>query len=872
MAWACSSDTTSPHSTSSATDATNLDGSELDSDSDASASSPLAPTPPVEGVSPDGHPDVRAELEDDEVRLGRIRGPGETGFEGIWSHCRIGDFKLYNAEIAVCIQNETTNRHAVFSGGKIVDARPVGYEGADTLDEVMPLVRLGTVRARSVRVVRDGSRGGPAVLRVEGRDVPVAQVFGVAGRGLGTGADVDVTLEYRLQPGSRSVEMLTWISGSNARRVQIGDWFGGGDRTRVWRPGEGFQTADAPFAWIGAIATTNREMSYGWVTSGEPASSVSLLAERVPWVAARTSSIEAPGDAGRLHRRWFVVGDGTLESIRRRARRLRSNPPEGAERQLRLVDASGDPVADRGVTFYRDQRPVTFGRTDDAGSIDVQLESGEWRLEIEPASGGATIERTLSWSEGRTDARVSVPTPGRLDWTIREADTKTPVTARIATRGEGREEWFARKGELDVPLAAGSYRVVVMRGPEYEAKRLDVAIEPGETDERTLDLERVLETEGWLSGDFHQHLEPSIDSAVHVRERVLENAAVGVEFVVPTDHDVVTDLNDTIRDLGLEDRLATVSGVEVSPLEAHFNLYPMPHHHDERGFGTVDLATFENGAPRKRTVPELIDRAHRLEHDPFVQLNHARDETSGLLELVDYDPERPPSAVAHPQSTFRFDTMEIVNGFDRVCRLFADWSGLLNAGYTPTGLGNSDTHGLGGQSGLPRNYLKTSSAPGEADAETLRRALNEMQVTVGAHAFVELTGEHQPGDRIASESGEVSFEVRVQTPGWSTIEHLVVVANGRVVDQIDRSEGRAARIVDIDRSIDVSLDRDGWVVFLAWGPPPSGPIRYGAPAMAFTNPVFVDLDGDADGDGDPWEAPGARSLSLGPITESSLCQ
>jgi hypothetical protein len=67
---------------------------------------------------------------------------------------------------------------------------------------------------------------------------------------------------------------------------------------------------------------------------------------------------------------------------------------------------------------------------------------------------------------------------------------------------------------------------------------------------------------------------------------------------------------------------------------------------------------------------------------------------------------------------------------------------------------------------------------------------------------------------------------------------------------------------DFDQTIEASFERDSWVVFVAWGPVPAIGWGHGKPALAFTNPIYIDTDGDIDGNGDVWEEPGPGIIEV----------
>src|SRR5690554_6793080 len=134
-----------------------------------------------------------------------------------------------------------------------------------------------------------------------------------------------------------------------------------------------------------------------------------------------------------------------------------------------------------------------------------------------------------------------------------------------------------------------------------------------------------------------------------------------------------------------------------------------------------------------------------------------------MLNQVGFDPELGPEAVDDARFTTDFDVIEVVNRYDDTCQLLADWSGLLNYGVRLTGVGNSDTHNLSGESGLPRNFLRIDKAPKDVTRDDLRTAMRSGRVTVGSHAFIDFSDGKLPGDLLEINAGEsVDFGVRVQ--------------------------------------------------------------------------------------------------------------
>ena len=99
----------------------------------------------------------------------------------------------------------------------------------------------------------------------------------------------------------------------------------------------------------------------------------------------------------------------------------------------------------------------------------------------------------------------------------------------------------------------GEQHLYISRGPEYEIETVDVQVKPGETAQVTARLKRVVDTSDYISGDFHLHARPSLDSSLPIDERIRSVIGEGVELLVSTDHNFVTDYRPTLDAMGVED-------------------------------------------------------------------------------------------------------------------------------------------------------------------------------------------------------------------------------------------------------------------------------------------------------------------------------
>lgn len=251
-----------------------------------------------------------------------------------------------------------------------------------------------------------------------------------------------------------------------------------------------------------------------------------------------------------------------------------------------------------------------------------------------------------------------------------------------------------------------------------------------------------------------------------------------------------------------------------------------------------------------------------------------------------------------------FDALEMMNGFpfgrDAEGRpievesnaVMRDWLGFLAFGFRPTAVGVSDAHGQ--QAGYPRTYVDIGGAKPSAAtiSEALRAgravASNGVVVRISAgdatrrfglgalaptdadgHTIVDVEVEANPDydvDRI-----ELFVNTRVLSPGvlgedGSIARPALVPTYTQDVtsELLTRGNGGKARLSKA--TFDVAVNKDSYVVARVRGQEPLYPFlvtegggtvqvgasdapaffssRYGAPAYAITNPIYLDRDGD----------------------------
>ena len=548
-----------------------------------------------------------------------------------------------------------------------------------------------------------------------------------------------------------------------------------------------------------------------------------------------------------------------------------------------LAELSGLPTApvrghvtgttDRALVFGRDAQgnPQVRAHTGDGGAfeLDVPASVVEWYAAIDPGRSSGLA----SFVPGTPrDLVLDVSPGGDLHVTILDADTRKPLTARLLVHGvngtvdpsfgpdyraSGAGPLIdALRGDVMTPLPSGHYRIAATKGIEWsiDAKVVDIA--PGRVTDVELVPRHVVPTPGVLGCDLHVHARPSFDSPVSPEDRVLSLAAAGIDFAVPSEHNIVGDYSSAIDTMDLRGEFLTVTGVEVTTYSkgfGHFGVFPYP--------------LTQKVPPFKHTSMNAIFRVVRA-GDPnrYFQLNHPRLPGGiGYLSNIGFDPKLPRTRI---HNRIDFDGIEVFNGYDserpdRVEQVLHDYWALLNFGWRFVATGSSDSHRIQFHwAGYPRTMVTVDPHPG-AEGETkpvdpltvvanIKRG--HATVTSGPIIEFELGGGH-PGDEVSTSEDPLHGHVRVRAAPWIDVTRVDVVVGGRVARSFDvpsrptqlgvepgTREEAAARTVRFDSDIDVAVGPDnGWVQIIARGERrmddvlPFMPV----PPFGFTNPIYV---------------------------------
>lgn len=509
----------------------------------------------------------------------------------------------------------------------------------------------------------------------------------------------------------------------------------------------------------------------------------------------------------------------------------------------------------------------------DDGSVQIQLPPGTYRYRVTDVARPTVSGNVEIVADGDTEIEVELEPAGRIALDVRgtgeDAGIVFPCKAQFIGLGGTqnphfgvdiqahgcRNQYHSERGDFSVEVPPGKYLIMVTRGIEY-THFVDVAVvKAGETVEVRGDLQRVVDTSGWISSDFHNHSTPSGDNYCGTDDRVINLAAEQIEFAPTTEHNRIYDWAPHIEKLGLKAVLSTVVGIELTGPGPHFNSFP---------FKSRPWLQ-DGGAPVWQTDPRINAIVLRDFQgggaDRYVQINHPnvgryfRDRNAdGIADGGFVDLERLVDA-AEVWSTEILNTNLRVDG--RENRAFA-WLQLLNQGRMMYCVAVSDAHSVFGNGvGGWRTYLPSSTDdPSAVDsAEITRHAkAGRMVVTNGPFLEVELDDGTLPGGHAIAE-GEVELLVKVQCTDWIDIDRVQVLVNGRQPADLnftraDHKEMFGNGVVKFEQRIKVPLSSDAHLIVAAVGEGFNLKTGYGESwqskmhPVAYNNPIFIDVDGN----------------------------
>ncbi len=494
-------------------------------------------------------------------------------------------------------------------------------------------------------------------------------------------------------------------------------------------------------------------------------------------------------------------------------------------------------------------------------------------------------------------------------------------------------------GTLELP--PGTYVVYASRGLEYTIDSQLIAVDSGGTTTVSLSVKRVVDTRGYVSADFHVHSGKSFDSSLPVTDRVASFAAEGVEVMVSTDHDFMTDYAPIVDDLGLAAEINSIIGNELTggiPVPAdqtqggvqlfpegigHWNAWPLSVIPNNRRNGApqdefitpgtaidrlrgMDSLVFLGKTPDTANIADwlrAIGIGEATGDEEVVMFNHPRAGFAGTVVIGmfnslanpggnpmvgGYDPTLPitefpnvglftPSlynkAVVGPDGTdtnaLSFDAIELMNGGDLggFTAVHDDWCSLVKQGFHKTATAVSDSHRLVMENaGFGRSFVASSTDdPAAINEDELTANVKDMNLVGTSGPFIRFSVEDdnlvdkQMGETAVSTGSKVVVKIRVEAAPWIPVEEVRIYRNCDLIEtRAIKSSKVLGKVLRFNQALPIEgIDDDSFITVEASvridgkGNPvmPSlletvQTIEPGVVPLGFTNPVFVDRNGD----------------------------
>jgi hypothetical protein len=523
----------------------------------------------------------------------------------------------------------------------------------------------------------------------------------------------------------------------------------------------------------------------------------------------------------------------------------------------------GEPIAGARVQFSAAGKPVAAAMTDAAGKVWARLPAGTYTVRVSARGrGDCTLEVTLP-----SDAPLVAPLKAASGVAVEVRDEKgqaLPCKVQFLTTTPGvpdpelgpwcgsnevRNIYYTQTGSFTETLEPETYRVVISRGPEYDAVFRTVIVEPGKITPVAATLKRSVDTRGWIASDLHGHTTISGDNTSSVAGRILNLACEGLEFAPSTDHVAAVPWGPTIARLGLTPWLSTCCGEEISGPGAatHQNAFPLPVRPHTQANGGIPA-----GGDLDAQVTRIYEWNNRS--DKLIQFNHP-DVGRGFFDRNGDGKLDGGFKKAVPL----FDAMEAMGNPlsgtpARPTRCWS-WLTVLNQGLHITGTANTDTHTCFHGNGRQRNYIRCSTDdPAQIDPMEIVHQVRAGRVVMSTGPFMEVTADGlEPGASLSAKNACVRLHVKVQCPNWMDINRVQVLINGRPAPDLNFTRKSHARyfhdgVVKFDRQIPLRLERDAHVVVVAVGEglslsPVIGGRGGGGEPLAVSNPIWMDVDG-----------------------------
>ncbi|HKY64197.1 MAG TPA: hypothetical protein VJR29_12350 [bacterium] len=386
-------------------------------------------------------------------------------------------------------------------------------------------------------------------------------------------------------------------------------------------------------------------------------------------------------------------------------------------------------------------------------------------------------------------------------------------------------------------LEPGEYEIYVTRGPEYSVFHQRVTVPAGGNVDVNAELSKVVDTSGYVAADFHLHGIKSADSAWGLESRVRASLAEGMDILVSSDHDYVTDYGPVIEKLGYSGMVTSMVGDELTALAfGHFGVFPLTPDPSSTTGGAYDYTYVASNDDLPTSDHDMVQTMDQIvqgvdEANPGTQvitINHILDKATGNFSIIGlvtttaFDEVEPLSSYADPVNfrmtantnegggfqgpfplgtsglfTKNFTALELTIGAypDTLDHLMQTalpvYFNMLNLGLLATATTNSDSHTqVREPMGTPRNYVLSSTDPRDGVGSSYQAIdKEEIAVNVNAHRSVASNGifvkakvhsaENPGGVSVGGTiaGGNVTLELEIQSNEFFDWDRVDIFAN-----------------------------------------------------------------------------------------------
>ncbi|MBM3802203.1 MAG: hypothetical protein FJW26_07805 [Acidimicrobiia bacterium] len=503
-------------------------------------------------------------------------------------------------------------------------------------------------------------------------------------------------------------------------------------------------------------------------------------------------------------------------------------------------------------------------------------EAGARAFLLQPkiVASGSKLELHLSSSSSQKgfSFATSSKKPGRLAARILD-ESGQPTAARVyltnseglfeplegATKGQKIERvgWVAGEyfsyadGAFRATLPEGTSMIEVVKGAEHIPVRQKVQIQGGKEIQVSMQLKRLESPKlrGWHAGDEHVH--------ANYRSKEFYIQPEDVALIAQGEDLQVINLMVSNSDGGFVHDENRFEGAPHPLSTPRHILYWNQEMRNRALYGHLILLNLKQlvhpiytgfpGAKHEEDYPPNFIHAQNT-HRQGGLVSYAHTGGNGGYRYGGADAHEAPVDVA----------LGTVDAFEVFCSHSESsldlYYRLLNCGFPLAITAGSDAflnQTFGTTPGGERVYVYTGEEFNYARwIEGLRAG--HTFVTEGPLLAFELDG-HMPGERLHLKSAPARLRVKARSWSWLPLQRLEIIANGKVVAQVEQTKG----VNDLNLSQEVTLPQSAWVAARVWGPRHRLVMNEPSPALAgslkstlgtevalaHSSPIYVELAG-----------------------------